>query len=251
VTPLPFREPADILRIAHRGADAAEKYDLDDLRRVATDGAHLVELDLHVTGDDRLVVRHNPMLYIDGTPIWLADYALADLLPSLKRASTLVVDDVIRAAKQVGLGLYVDIKSITASAVERLVSDLEAEGMAERTILGSVRSDVVRLCADVAPCIPRAVLFASTLEEPVQLADAIQASYVHPCWERVERPDKLLAGPWLERVRAYGLGVICWHEERPHVIRGLYDLGIDGICTDEPRLLTQTASERGDPEANH
>jgi glycerophosphoryl diester phosphodiesterase len=39
--------------------------------------------------------------------------------------------------------------------------------------------------------------------------------------------------------------------ERPHVIRRLYDLGIDGICTDEPRLLTQAAGERCEPDANY
>src|SRR5262249_864931 len=139
MTPVPFRKPDDVLRIAHRGADAAERYSLDDLRRVGADGAHLVEFDLHVTGDGQLVVRHDPMLYLDGAPIWLADHALADVLPSLERIGTPVVGDVVRVAKQVGLGLYVDIKSITTSAAERLVSVLEAEGMAERTILGSVR----------------------------------------------------------------------------------------------------------------
>jgi hypothetical protein len=88
----------------------------------------------------------------------------------------------------------------------------------------------------------RPVLFASTLEEPVQLAYAVNAHYVHPCWERLLRPDEYLSGPWLNRVRSYGFGVICWHEERSVVVQNLYQLGVDGICTDEPALLTEIAS---------
>ncbi|MDQ3762010.1 MAG: glycerophosphodiester phosphodiesterase [Actinomycetota bacterium] len=167
---------------------------------------------------------------------------LADVLPSLQRDGVPTASDVVSAARQAGLGLYADIKSLTLSAAERLVSLLESEDMTGQTIFASVRSDIVARCADVAPNIPRVVLFASTLEEPVQLARTVHAQYVHPCWERLPRPDEFLAGPWLERVRAHGLGVICWHEERPVVVRSLYELGVDGICTNEPGLLTRIAN---------
>jgi glycerophosphoryl diester phosphodiesterase len=161
----------------------------------------------------------------------------------LERNEVPTVAAVIQAARDSGLGLYADIKSLTIRSAERLVSLLEQEGMAGRTILASVRSDIVVRCAEVAPDIPRSVLFASTLEEPVQLATSVGAHYVHPCWERLARPDHLLAEGWLNRVRANGLGVICWHEERPEVIRGLLELGVDGICTDRPSRLAEMAQE--------
>lgn len=240
--PTPRRGPGDVLRIAHRGAGATERYSTDDQLQVAAQGAHLIEFDLHVTADDYLIARHDPVIKVGQVPTWLADSRLADVLPLLQHDGVPTADDVVRAARQAGLGLYADIKSLTLGAAKRLVSLLESEDMKDRTIFASVRSDVVALCADVAPNIPRAVLFASTLEEPVQLARAVHAQYVHPCWERLPRPDEFLAGPWLERVRARGLGVICWHEERPVVLRSLYELGVDGICTDEPELLTRIAT---------
>jgi glycerophosphoryl diester phosphodiesterase len=49
----------------------------------------------------------------------------------------------------------------------------------------------------------------------------------------------LLAGDWMERVRAAGLGVVCWHEERPSEIAALNALGVDGICSDQPELLVR------------
>ncbi len=39
--------------------------------------------------------------------------------------------------------------------------------------------------------------------------------------------------------RAAGLGIVCWHEERPKVIRALRQLGVDAICSDLPELFTQ------------
>ena len=46
-----------------------------------------------------------------------------------------------------------------------------------------------------------------------------------------------LTPDWLAAVREAGLGVMFWHEERPDVIRDLYELGIYGICADDPELL--------------
>jgi glycerophosphoryl diester phosphodiesterase len=156
-----------------------------------------------------------------------------------------MIEEVVHAAKDVGLGLYVDVKSLTTGAAQYLVDVLREADMIDSTILASPRSDLIALCADVAPDVPRAVLFGSTLEEPVQLAHAVSAHFVHPCWEAQSRPDRMLAGAWLDRVRNHHLGVICWHEERPEVLAGLYQLGVDGICTDTPGLLTNIASDDG------
>jgi putative hydrolase of the HAD superfamily len=41
----------------------------------------------------------------------------------------------------------------------------------------------------------------------------------------------------MARVRAAGLGIVSWHEERPEVIAGLRARGVDAICTDRPELL--------------
>lgn len=243
--PMQRRQASDVLRIAHRGAGAAEKYDPASLQEVARLGAHLVEFDIHVTGDDRLVVRHDPVITVNGRRTWLSDHPLADHAEALRHLGAPTVEEVAHAAKEAGLGLYVDVKSLTVGAARHLVDILKATDMIDSTILASPRSDLVALCAEVAPNVPRAVLFASTLEEPVQLAQAVSAHFVHPCWEAQPRPDRMMAGAWLDRVRSHQLGVICWHEERPEVVAGLYQLGVDGICTDTPDLLTGIASSNG------
>ncbi|MGH3926451.1 MAG: hypothetical protein ACRDTT_26910, partial [Pseudonocardiaceae bacterium] len=61
-----------------------------------------------------------------------------------------------------------------------------------------------------------------------------RANFVHPCWEATQRPDQMLSRGWLDSARLPGLGVVCWHEERPDVLAALRDLGVDGVCTDAP-----------------
>lgn len=77
------------------------------------------------------------------------------------------------------------------------------------------------------------------LQAASELAARIECDYVHPCWEHVSnRPDRLLDPAWIDALHRAGRGVITWHEERPEVIEGLRLLGVDGICTDRPELLT-------------
>jgi glycerophosphoryl diester phosphodiesterase len=237
------RRRSQILRIAHRGGhNGSEGYSPANLQHVAALGATMVEFDLHVTGDHRFVVTHDPRVRSrSGQDLWLVEHSLPELIDLTGASNLLPVEAVLQAARDASLGIYVDLKTMTRTAMDYLVHAIDDLHLADSTILASVRSDIVRDCSLWAPTIPRAVLFASTLEEPVQLAASSAADFVHPCWEVQPRPDALLAGDWIERVRGHGRGVICWHEERADVLERLCDLGVDGICTDDPALLTAVA----------
>jgi glycerophosphoryl diester phosphodiesterase len=137
------------------------------------------------------------------------------------------------------MGIYLDIKEINPEGFDAIRDTLHRHGMMPYCIFGSFRPDVVAEIKHRAPEASTSILFGSTQLDPVLLAQALHADYVHPCWERFESPSTLLDGDWLEQVRAAGLGVICWHEERPTEIAALYQLGVDGICSDQPELLLQ------------
>lgn len=217
--PVPGRPADAIWRIAHRGWAGAERYAPADLAAVRAAGGHLVEFDVHVAPDGELVVRHDGPA--DGAP---------------------PVRGVIAAAREAGLGLYADIKTLTEPAAGVLALLLADEGMADRTVLASTDVEVLAYCARVAPGVPRAVLFRAAPGDPVPLARVAGAQYVHPCWERLAHPDQVLAESWLDEVRTAGLGVVCWHEERPEVLDRLCRLGVDAICTDDVPLLTRIAT---------
>jgi glycerophosphoryl diester phosphodiesterase len=67
---------------------------------------------------------------------------------------------------------------------------------------------------------------------------AVEADYVHPCWEHASpAPHQLLTPALIAAIRQQGLGIVVWHEERPEELRELVRLDVDGICTNTPDLL--------------
>lgn len=245
---MPMRAPGDVLRISHRGrtsvSDVASEGDRRiNIQRIADTGAHLVELDLRATRDGQLVIHHDAEFVANGRSTAVAANDLADLLRLLPGGLPTVAE-IFAAARQAGLGIYADIKSLSPSDIGRLARLIVSEGMADRIVLASDSTEIVAMCGDLVPDIPRSVLFRSVDEDPIGLAERTSANFVHPCWEDDARPDRHLTQAWLARVRERGLGVICWHEERPEVMSALLRLGVDGICTDEPALLTRLASSQ-------
>jgi glycerophosphoryl diester phosphodiesterase len=230
------RVATEVLQIAHRGNGGTEDYQPASLARIAALGTHLVEIDIRMTGDGHLVVHHDPEVVTDTRSAAInatSMHDLARLVPERVQSA----DAVIRAADHAGLGLYLDIKDVSESALDQLIGLLAAEDLMSVAILASADATIVAQCAAVAPSVPRSVLFRSVEVDPIELARVARADFVHPCWEAEFRPDKLVAGRWLDGARRHGLGVICWHEERPDVLVELIALGVDGICTNDPALL--------------
>jgi glycerophosphoryl diester phosphodiesterase len=118
-----------------------------------------------------------------------------------------------------------------------LVRVLRDTGWGAHCIVGSFRPDWLAEFRALAPNVATSVLFGSLHVDPVALAQAAGATYVHPCWERLPNPSAHLTSSWMRRVRDARLGVIVWHEERPQEIAALRQIGVDGICSDAPELL--------------
>ncbi len=241
LTPCSSRPRHEVLRIAHRGLELSGEPAEQVCRELADQGAHMLEIDVRVTFDDELIVWHDPyLLGADGTRTWVYDLPAADL--ARLAPSVAGLRRVLEAAAEARLGVYADIKALTPRGADNLVQAIERTGLSEHCILASSRSDIVAGLARRAPHLPRAVLFGPLDEDPVQLATSVAAGFAHPCWERMAAPHEYLSADWLARIRARGLGVITWHEERPEVLRALLDLGVDGICTDDVSTLSALAA---------
>lgn len=236
--------PADqVLRITHRSLESASR-PLDALAEARRSGAHLVEADIRVTADGQLVCWHDAELrQPNGDTPWIAELSAAQM--SRLPVHPLELFAVLAELRRLGLGLYADIKALDRRAARALARALDEYGLRHRTVLASSRTDLVIMCRELAPDVPRAILFAAHDEDPVELGTATGATFVHPCWERFPAPHTLLTEAWLDRVRRHGFGVVCWHEERPEVVRALYRAGVDGICSDDPDLLREVAREFG------
>lgn len=229
------------IRIAHRGASAyAQEGSALAIRRAAELGADMVEVDVRLTVDGVAVIAHDA----DLRRLWGVERAVHDVtaaelaaLTPADREPILTLAALASLCRELGMGIYLDWKEIDQVAVEAAVGMLRASDMMPYTIFASFRPDWLADIRAAAPDAITSVLFSSTHIDPVLLARSAGCVYVHPCWERFDTPHLLLTEAWIERVRAAELGIICWHEERPAVIAGLQQLGVDGICSDQPDLL--------------
>jgi len=235
------------LCIAHRGASAhAPENTLAAIIKAAELGADMVEVDLQASADGVLVIMHESELSrtTNGSGSIYA-HTLAELqrLDAGGGERIPTAEEVLRCCRERGLGIYFELK--IGFAATEIVPLIDRFAMRDRVIVASFRPDWV---ADVRACDPTlatSVLFGSTHIDPVALAAAAGARYVHPCWEyEGPEPHRLLTPQWLARVRAAGLGIVSWHEERPAEIAALEQIGLDAICTNAPELVRVTRERR-------
>ena len=133
--------------------------------------------------------------------------------------------------------MYIELKD--SGAIPGVLTTLREKEFAGHCIIGSFRPDWLAEVKAAVPQFVTSVLFSALSVDPVKLAQAVGANFVHPCWERYPNPSSLLTPEWMARVRAADLGIVCWHEERPEEIAALGRIGVDGICSDAPELLIQ------------
>jgi len=226
------------LRIGHRGAAAhAPGNTLAGLRKAAELGADMVEFDVRQTADHQAVLMHDSYLADAEGRVWPARQStLAELqaidLGGGERVPTLA--EAIEVCRTQRLCAYIELKE--GDVIPAVVSAIRERDLAKYSIVGSFRPDWLANLKAALPEVNTSILFSSPHLDAVKLAQAIDATYVHPCW-RHPNPSALLTPEWVARVRKAGLGIICWNEVRPEEIAALRQVGVDGICSDAPELL--------------
>jgi len=235
--------PRRYLIIAHRGASAYEPENtLRAFRRAIELGADMSELDVHLSKDGHLIVMHNAT--VDKTTNGrgaIKDLTLAELkrldagkgepIPTLQEAI-----DLVRGQN----GLYIELKA--EGTPQPVVDTLRANSFTARrqVIVGSFQPALVQQVKELAPEIATSLLVGPVYpaEQLIAQTKAVQADYVHLCWEsRHLQPHRLLTPELLQALRAAGLGIVLWHEERPSELRLLRTLDVDGICSNMPDKL--------------
>ena len=237
-----------IHNIAHRGASAYEPENtLRAFERAIEMGATMLELDVHLSRDDHPVVIHDAELArtTSGTgrvgemtleQIKTLDAGAGEQVPTLA--------EVIELARG-RAGLYIELKGQQTPGP--VVEALRGAAFVDQVVVGSSFPWLPQKVKFIDPRIRTSILIRREDRERgfVEWALAVEADYVHPCWEHASpTPHGLLTPDVITNVRRNGLGLITWHEERPAELRELVKLDVDGICTDKPDLLAQILQER-------
>jgi len=224
-----------IEKIGHRGAPREfPENSLPAFRRAFERGANAVELDVHATSDGEVVVHHDPVIgrganSYGGVPI--ADLAFAQL-KAVRLAEGIGIPTLAEVLRVVpdGSRVYVEIKG---ESIEELVADVIRRSSVDCAVHSFDHSTIARL-RRVAPEIPRGILYdrhAIDLEAAMRETGARD---VWPNWKLVDRAT-------VDLVHARGGRVIAWTVNSAAAAEDLIAVGVDGVCTDDVRLLGDLA----------
>jgi glycerophosphoryl diester phosphodiesterase len=219
-----------IERIAHRGARTElPENTVAAFAQAFARRADAIELDVHATSDGVVVVHHDPDL---GLPVSIAKRRIAGMTweqVEASRAATGVsvptLTEVLAVAPT-NATVYVEIKGL---GIEELVA--EAIGATTtRCAVHSFDHATIERFKSIAPDVPRGLLFESGLD---QLEDAVRRAGARDVWPL----HSLIDAGLMARARALGCRVIAWTVNDADEARRLAALGVDGLCTDDVRIL--------------
>lgn len=212
------------LRIAHRGMPRRfPENTLPSFAEALDCGAQGIELDVHATADDVVVVHHDPRT---ARGLEIAAVRWEELhrgtrssvaIPTLESVCELVGD---RAE------LFVEIKGL---GIERAVLRVLAAHRG-RFALHSFDHRTIGRIALLEPSMRLGLLFEDRVSDVAALLAAHGASDAWP-------HHSIVDARMVEQVHDADCRVIVWTVNEPGQVQRLTALGVDGICTDDVTLL--------------
>ncbi len=222
----------DFERVAHRGAKREfVENTLPAFERAIERGADAIELDAHATADGVVVVHHDPALgpAANGAAGRRIDAMTWGELQTVELSPGITVPSLAQVLDLVGRRaiVYVELKAhgVEGATIETI---RHADAVCH---LHSFHHDSIARAAAVAPEIPRGLLYDD--DGVRRAADAMReigATTLWPEWRLVDRP-------LVEAMHALGARVIAWTVNTRANAARLLDVGVDGLCSDDLRLL--------------
>ncbi|MEO6877108.1 MAG: glycerophosphodiester phosphodiesterase, partial [Gemmatimonadaceae bacterium] len=193
-------------------------------------GANAIELDVHATRDGVVVVHHDASLPL--TLGRMAHRAIAELDWDTVRAVDLgggatvpSLADVLAATPE-SATVYVEIKG---DGIEQLVADGIDAHEATCAVHSFDHRTVARM-RTLAPDLPRGILLDKAVADVTAAMAAVGARDVWPEW-------RLIDATLVDQVHASAGRVIAWTVNDRAAAQQLIAWGVDGLCTDDVRLL--------------
>ena len=252
--PSPFRRSVTgrVSVVAHRGASAlAPENTMTAFALAEARGADLIELDVHLTSDDELVVIHDETLErtTDGTglvrertlaEIRMLDASGGDVRHAGVRVPTL--DEVVGWARGARAALSIEIKQPAPVSgrppypriAERIAAVLTAHAMGDRALIHSFDHPTVRRMRELLPEAATAISYGGgTFADPLRLALPAHASGIHPWWAWASSAVCQAAHDVGMHVHAWGLGEPVDQATLAQLVRA----GIDSLDASDPAVL--------------
>lgn len=240
-----FDSRDDVQNIAHRGAswDAPEN-SLAAIEKAISQGADYIELDVQQTAEGTLVLIHDrDLLRVAGDrrAIWDIDYEELAQLDAGSWFSPLFAGEpvpTLAAAVELIRGraqLYLEVK--TAPAMPTLVVDTIAElqrlDFVDDTVIAALSPRVLNQVLALEPTIRTSLLVHTAI-----------GSLTNQAYTGLSLRDALLSPPQIRAARGGDYKLQVWTVNTRRDMHRYIDMGVDGIITDLPWLLSEVIEER-------
>ncbi|MBS2939231.1 glycerophosphodiester phosphodiesterase [Nocardioides sp. J2M5] len=269
-------KPAFDLQAHRGGAGLWPENTLEAFGRALALGVSTLELDVHLTAGDDVVVAHDATLADARVIRTLARADLPPTMPLLRQVAALLEE---RGADPVRLNLEIKYDALDASGltsrehfVALVVEALRIDGLVGRTAVQCFDWGVLALVHDAEPVLDRNLLVSPAYLRPhgttpspwfdglpvdpdfvVTAASmgltAISPVHGAPYRSGVDDPAyrPFTTADLVAEAHAAGLGVVPYVVDDPPTMRHLLALGVDGLITNRPDLLREVLAGSGRP----
>ena len=236
---------SDFMIIAHRGASgSAPENTIPAIIKAISDGANYIEIDVHQTLDEKIVVIHD--YSVDRTTAhegeiknltyseiekmeagkWFSDKFEGTKIPLLEEVLNIIPDSV---------KLIIEVKgdsSVYPGIENNIVDILRRSNLKNRIILKSFDEDVLAKFKLLAPEIPRLLVYVfgfCVLDTDCQY---------------LQHYEMFLRESFVKSAQEKGYKIIAWGVQSKSTMERVLSYGIDGIETDHPELLVKLLQEK-------
>lgn len=237
--------------VAHRGAeDLALENSLESFRMAEALGADAIELDVHASRDNKIVVIHDTTAArVGSADSPYLDSPIASLTLSEIKAITLQdgsrIPTLEEVLEEVSLPLQVEVKA--AGAVPALAELFEFRPEDLERVLCISFHDII--LSELAARVPKIRL--GVLREPARIFDLEIFEELGEANAAAFLPSvKALEISMIMTLQARGIKVGCWTVRDEEALRIAERAGVDMVTVSDPRVLRPARGEKNESEGD-
>lgn len=226
---------------AHRGASAcAPENSMEAFDLAKRMGAEGIELDVHLTKDDHLVVAHDETVdrCSDGSGR-IVDMTLSELLKldfsngkkGYSKIKIPTLEQVLHFIKESGLSLNIEIKNgivLYDRIEEKILRLVDKMGLRDKVIYSSFNHYSLTIVKKLDPSAKTGVLYSEAMVDPCIYAKHLHAEAIHPYFATLMVPGVI------EGCKKHGIRIHTWTVDKQDDLAWMFRSEVDAVITNRP-----------------
>ena len=229
---------------AHRGASAyCPENTLEAFALAIEQNADYIELDVHLTKDDEIVIAHDEQLervsngtghINDRTLEELKQLSFSKLYPDIPVSRIPTLSEVFSLVKPSALSINIELKTtdrMYPGLPEKLIALTAKYDMSERVIYSSFNHYSLQYLKKLEPSAKIGLLYELGMVDPWVYANYLGADAIHPPYQVIAALPETV-----KRCHENGVKINVWTLNDPQIIKLMLKCEVDGIITNKPDI---------------